>query len=182
MVLPSTTVGLMSNPPIWRVLVGGQMDGRTDSTFTGLPEPSDVLISFIFFSISCNPLEIQGWGGDKWIHGKSRNSPAGDLWEMLMGKENAGAPGSPTVRGGRALGAGSRGRAPHPARGGCRAGPGDQRLRIPHREPQWGRHLPAARQKPSLASKGKKALLMRLLKTQALGAARRGAQARRRGR
>lgn len=68
-----------------------------------------------------------------------------------------------------------------PGGGCCRAGPGDQRLRILRREPQRDRHLPATRQKPSLASKGEKAPLMRLLKTRALEQQGGKAQARQRG-
>lgn len=52
--------------------------------------------------------------------------------------------------------------------------PENRCLHIPPWEPQQDWHLPSAWQKPLLASKGKRALLMRLLKPQALEAARRG--------
>lgn len=110
------------------------------------------------------PSKIRGQGGDK-----NRKSAIGDLWEMLDSKEKVRMPDSPTAQGGRILGVGSWGRVPPPGWGMLQSWVRDQRLRIPHWELQRDWHLPAPQQNPSLASKGKKAPLMRLLKPRLWG-------------
>lgn len=78
-------------------------------------------------------------------------------------------PGSPTAQGERILGAGSRGRVPPPGWGMLQNWVRGLAPAHPTSGAQWDRHLPATQQNPLLASKGKKAPLMRLLKSRLWG-------------